>query len=135
MIIIWFILCLCNVGSPFPLNLTREIILSISLTFWFKYLFIILIIYCLLSFIYSVYSFRCIIHGKSFINLKILNCKLINFSRLLTHLFPVNLLFFNLIICSNSLIKILNCDFKDILLREVTYTDWFLNHFYNNIIW
>ena len=44
LIIIWFILCLCNVGSPFPLNLIRETVLLISLIFRFKYLFLILII-------------------------------------------------------------------------------------------
>ena len=62
LIIIWFILCLCNVGSPFSLNLISEIILLISLIFWFKYL--ILIIYCLLSFIYSIYLFIFIIHKR-----------------------------------------------------------------------
>ena len=62
LILIWFILCLCNVGSPFSLNLISEILLFISLIFWFKYLFLILIIYCLLSFIYSIYLFRFIIH-------------------------------------------------------------------------
>ena len=54
LIIIRFILCLCNVGSPFSLNLISEIILLMSLIFWSKCLFLILIIYCLLSFIYSV---------------------------------------------------------------------------------
>ena len=58
---------------------------------------------------YSVYLFIFIIHGNNFINLKIYNCKMINFLRLFIHLFPVNLLFFNLLIYLNSLIKILNC--------------------------
>ena len=43
---------------PFLSNLIREIILLTRLILRFKYLFIILIIYCLLSFIYSVYLFR-----------------------------------------------------------------------------
>ena len=51
LIIIWFILCLRNVDSPFPLNLIREIVLLTSLIFRFKYLFLILMIYCLLSFL------------------------------------------------------------------------------------
>ena len=56
-ILIWFIICFCNSGSPFSLNLIREILL-----------FIFLIIYCLLSFIYSIYLFSFIQHGKIYIN-------------------------------------------------------------------
>ena len=36
LIIIWFLIYLCNVGSPFSLNLIGEILLLISLIYWFK---------------------------------------------------------------------------------------------------
>ena len=96
-ILIWFIICFCNSGSPFSLNLIREILLLIRLILWFKYLFIFLIIYCLLSFIYSIYLFRFVQHGKIYINFKIYNININNYLRLIIHLIPVNLIFFNLI--------------------------------------
>ena len=60
----------------FPL--IREILLLLSLIYWFKYLFIIFVIYCLSPFIYSIYLFRFIERGNIFINFKICYCKLIN---------------------------------------------------------
>lgn len=48
-IAIWFLICMCNVGFPFSLNLIAEILLLIGLIYWFKYLFVVLII-CWLGF-------------------------------------------------------------------------------------
>nr|YP_009115756.1 NADH dehydrogenase subunit 4 [Melipona scutellaris]AJC00751.1 NADH dehydrogenase subunit 4 [Melipona scutellaris] len=98
LMMLWFMMCFCNVGSPFSLNLISEILLLMSLVYWMKYLFMILIIYCLLSFIYSMYLFSFIDHGKIFMNFKVFNCKIMNFLSLIMHLFPVNFMFFNLMI-------------------------------------
>ena len=60
-----------------------------------------------------------------YINFKIFNINSNNYLRLIIYLIPVNLIFFNLIkIYLNSLIKILNCDLKDIV---------FILNYYKNI--
>nr|ALO64611.1 NADH dehydrogenase subunit 4 [Bombus lapidarius] len=99
MTMMWFMMCIFNSGAPISLNMVSEIFLLISLISWFKYLFFILMIYCLLSFMYSIYLFSFIQYGKVFdlmMNLK--SMKLLNFMTLILHLLPLNLIIFNLFI-------------------------------------
>nr|YP_010892926.1 NADH dehydrogenase subunit 4 [Tetragonula iridipennis]WJQ22762.1 NADH dehydrogenase subunit 4 [Tetragonula iridipennis] len=93
----WSIMCFCNSGSPFSMNLISEIILLISLICWFKYMMLFVMTYSLVSFIYSVYLFMSTFHGKNFMKFKMFNCKLMNYLSLINHIIPVNLMFLNLI--------------------------------------
>lgn len=114
---IWFIMCVYNSGAPISLNIISEIFLLIRLINWYKFLFLILIFYCLFRFIYSIYLFRFIQYG-GFYNLMINvnNIKLLNYLTLILHLLPLNFFIFNIFFYLNSLKKILNCDFNDIYI-------------------
>jgi NADH-ubiquinone oxidoreductase chain 4 len=120
--IIWFIICVYNSGAPISLNIVREVFLLIRLISWFKFLFLILILYCLLRFIYSIYLFRFIQYGRIYnLRINLNNIKLLNYLTLILHLLPLNFFIFNLFIYLNSLKKILNCDFNDILKNILNY--------------
>nr|DBA43593.1 TPA_asm: ND4 [Bombus impetuosus] len=97
MSMMWFMMCIYNSGAPISLNMVSEIFLLMSLIYWYKYLFLFLILYCLLSFIYSIYLFSFIQYGKIFyLTLNIYNSLLMNYLTLILHLLPLNLLIFNL---------------------------------------
>nr|DBA43684.1 TPA_asm: ND4 [Bombus ladakhensis] len=97
MTMMWFMMCVFNSGAPISLNMVSEIFLLISLVGWFKYLFFILMIYCLLSFMYSIYLFSFIQYGKVFnLSMNLKSMKLLNFITLILHLLPLNLIIFNL---------------------------------------
>lgn len=104
--IIWFLICVNNSGAPLSLNIVREIFLLIRLISWCKYLFIFLLIYCLVRFIYSIYLFRFIQYGKLYyFKINLINRKLINYLTLILHLLPLNIFIFKLFFYLNSLIK------------------------------
>nr|QHD26492.1 NADH dehydrogenase subunit 4 [Lepidotrigona terminata] len=90
------LMCFCNVGSPFSLNLISEIIIMLSLINWMKYIMIVIMIYCMLSFIYSIYLFSFIYNGKLFMAFKMSEPKMMNYLSLMLHLIPVNTMFLNL---------------------------------------
>ena len=94
--LLWFILCSSNIGSPVSLNLISEVILLIGIISWLKFIILILIIYCLFRFIYSIYLFIFINHGKIFIMFKIKNGILVEYFVLLLHWIPLNLIFLKL---------------------------------------
>lgn len=94
--LLWFILCSSNIGSPVSLNLISEVILLIGIISWLKFIIVILIIYCLFRFIYSIYLFIFINHGKIFIMFKIKNGILVEYFVLLLHWIPLNLIFLKL---------------------------------------
>lgn len=95
--IIWFLICIYNSGAPLSLNIVSEIFLLIRLISWCKYLFIILMSYCLVRFIYSIYLFRFIQYGKIFyLKINLLNRNLINYLSLVLHLLPLNSFIFKL---------------------------------------
>nr|YP_009441414.1 NADH dehydrogenase subunit 4 [Apis nuluensis]ATN28900.1 NADH dehydrogenase subunit 4 [Apis nuluensis] len=96
MSLLWFMLCSSNMGSPISLNLISEVMLIIGLVSWLKFLMLILILYCLFSFIYSIYLFMFINHGKIFLVFKIKNGLLIEYFILLMHWIPLNLMFLKL---------------------------------------
>nr|AHC32073.1 NADH dehydrogenase subunit 4 [Apis andreniformis] len=94
--LLWFMLCSSNMGSPISLNLVSEVMLMIGLISWFKYMYMILILYCLFSFIYSIYLFMFINHGKIYIEFKINNGFLIEYFILIMHWIPLNMMFLKL---------------------------------------
>nr|ALO64738.1 NADH dehydrogenase subunit 4 [Nomada fabriciana] len=104
--LMWFLMCSSNMAAPFSLNLVSEIFLLTSLMIWMKFLILILMFYCLLSFIYSIYLFSYIQHGFiESLNHFFYNGKFIMFLTLMFHWLPLNLLILNLnvIIYLNSL--------------------------------
>nr|BCZ08197.1 NADH dehydrogenase subunit 4 [Apis cerana] len=96
MSLLWFMLCSSNMGSPVSLNLISEVMLIIGLVSWMKFLMLILILYCLFSFIYSIYLFMFINHGKIFLVFKIKNGLLVEYFILMMHWIPLNLMFLKL---------------------------------------
>nr|DBA43775.1 TPA_asm: ND4 [Bombus picipes] len=97
MTMMWFLMCVYNSGAPLSLNMVSEIFLLMSLVSWCKYLFFILLIYCLISFIYSIYLFSFIQFGKFFyFKLNMMNGKLMNYLTLILHMLPLNILIFKL---------------------------------------
>nr|BBA21010.1 NADH dehydrogenase subunit 4 [Apis cerana] len=96
MSLLWFMLCSSNMGSPISLNLISEVMLIIGLVSWMKFLMLILILYCLFSFIYSIYLFMFINHGKIFLVFKIKNGLLVEYFILMMHWIPLNLMFLKL---------------------------------------
>nr|DBA43970.1 TPA: ND4 [Bombus confusus] len=99
MTMMWFILCVNNSGAPISLNMVSEIFLLMGLIYWYKYLFMFLMLYCLLSFIYSIYLFSFIQYGKSYnMNMKIYNSNLKSYLTLILHILPLNMLIFNLFV-------------------------------------
>nr|ALO64369.1 NADH dehydrogenase subunit 4 [Seladonia tumulorum] len=115
MSMMWFLLCSSNMSAPVSLNLVGEVMLLIGLVMWMEYLILMMVLFCFLSFIYSLYLFCYIQHGEMNYYLKIKKEKMINFIVLILHWLPLNLMFLNLILFYlNSLTKMLNCDFKDV---------------------
>nr|DBA43723.1 TPA_asm: ND4 [Bombus superbus] len=94
----WFMASVYNSGAPISLNMVSEIFMLMGLIHWCKYLLIILMLYCLLSFIYSIYLFSFIQYGKCYMNMNVYNSKMSNYLILILHLIPLNLMIFNLLI-------------------------------------
>lgn len=113
----WFLYCAINLGAPPFLNLLTEIYIYII---FFSYSWVILVLLMCLRFFgacFRLYLYTSLHHGQSNFRLKgycsdeIVDRYLLTFCS-----YPlVVYLFF----CLNSLIKILNCDFKDVFyLRQ-----------------
>ena len=118
LIIWWFFFCIYNIAAPPSLNLVRELIILLNLLNWSYNIIILLIIGIYLRAIYRLYLFSFVFHGKFRSNLlKIFPLNLNNYINILIHLFPLNffILKINFLIYLNNLIKILICDFKNIL--------------------
>nr|ARX96635.1 NADH dehydrogenase subunit 4 [Osmia excavata] len=96
MSLMWFLMCSSNMAAPFSLNLVGEIFLLMSLVNWLMLLMIKLFFYCLISFMYSLYFFSFIVHGKNFFYKSLSSGKLINYLILLFHWIPLNLIILNL---------------------------------------
>nr|BBC20699.1 NADH dehydrogenase subunit 4 [Apis nuluensis] len=93
MFLFWFVMCSSNMGSPISLNLISEVMLIIGLVSWLKFLMLILMMYCLFSFIYSIYLFMFTNHGKIYMSFKINNGLLVEYFILMMHWIPLNLMF------------------------------------------
>nr|ALO64666.1 NADH dehydrogenase subunit 4 [Nomada ruficornis] len=97
MSLMWFMMCSSNMAAPISLNLISEIFLLMSLMIWMKFLILILMLYCLFSFIYSIYLFSYIQHGFiESLNHFFYNGKFIMFMTLMFHWLPLNLMILNL---------------------------------------
>ena len=97
MSMLWFFLCSSNMASPVSLNLVGEILLMISIVIWMKFIFIFLVFYAFFRFIYSLYIYSYVCHGKSNFLLSISGGCTMNYFILLIHWIPLNFLFLNLI--------------------------------------
>nr|ALO64799.1 NADH dehydrogenase subunit 4 [Nomada flava] len=97
MSLMWFMMCSSNMAAPMSLNLISEIFLLLNLMIWMKFLILILMLYCLFSFIYSIYLFSYIQHGIiESLNHFFYNGKFIMFLTLMFHWMPLNLMILNL---------------------------------------
>nr|ALO64721.1 NADH dehydrogenase subunit 4 [Nomada goodeniana] len=95
--LMWFLMCSSNMAAPMSLNLISEIFLLMSLMIWMKMLLMILMLYCMFSFIYSIYLFSYIQHGFiEMMNHYLYNCKFNTFITIMFHWLPLNLLILNL---------------------------------------
>nr|YP_010250551.1 NADH dehydrogenase subunit 4 [Cerceris quinquefasciata]QTV22619.1 NADH dehydrogenase subunit 4 [Cerceris quinquefasciata] len=94
--LMWFLLCSSNMAAPFSLNLVSEIFLIIIIMIYNIKLMILMILVCMFSFIYSLYLFSWIQHGKFMKMNKFSSGKLLEYLNLLLHWIPLNIMIFNL---------------------------------------
>nr|DBA43840.1 TPA_asm: ND4 [Bombus trifasciatus] len=97
MSMMWFMLCVYNSGAPISLNMISEIFLLMSLICWCKFMFLGLMLYCLFSFMYSIYLFSFMQYGVLYeVKIELFNCYLMNYLTLILHLIPLNLIIMKL---------------------------------------
>nr|ALO64884.1 NADH dehydrogenase subunit 4 [Lasioglossum xanthopus] len=117
MSLMWFLMCTSNMSAPISLNLIGEILLLIGLVNWLEYMMFMLVLFCFLGVIYSLYLFCYIQHGEVNYYLKVTNKKMIDYIVLILHWLPLNLMFLNLLFfCLNSLNKNIELWFQSCLL-------------------
>lgn len=115
--LIWFLICASNISCPPTIILVGEIIIINGLFSWNSLMIIIIIISSFLSACYRLYLFSCTQHGHFFSRSFSFNSgNSREFFLIIIHWVPLNLIILklNLMLYSISLIKILNCGFKDI---------------------
>nr|ALO64805.1 NADH dehydrogenase subunit 4 [Lasioglossum parvulum] len=93
----WFLFCTSNMSAPISLNLVGEVLLLIGLMMWMEYLMVLMILFCFLGVIYSLYLFCYLQHGEMNYYLKIKSNKMIDYIVLILHWLPLNLMFLNLL--------------------------------------
>nr|YP_010250538.1 NADH dehydrogenase subunit 4 [Cerceris bucculata]QTV22601.1 NADH dehydrogenase subunit 4 [Cerceris bucculata] len=96
MSLMWFMLCSSNMAAPFSMNLVSEIFLIIIIMIYNIKLLILMILICMFSFLYSLYLFSWVQHGKFMKMNKFSSGKLLEFLNLLLHWIPLNIMIFNL---------------------------------------
>nr|ALO64708.1 NADH dehydrogenase subunit 4 [Sphecodes ephippius] len=96
MSLMWFLLCSSNMSAPISLNLVGEIFLLMGVLNWMLYMLVSMILFCMLSFIYSLYLFCYIQHGHMNFYLKICGSKMIDYLVLILHWIPLNFMFLKL---------------------------------------
>nr|ALO64350.1 NADH dehydrogenase subunit 4 [Lasioglossum punctatissimum] len=97
MSMMWFLFCTSNMSAPISLNLVGEIFLLIGLMMWMEYMMFLMVLFCFLGVIYSLYLFCYLQHGEMNYYLKIKNNKMIDYVVLILHWLPLNFMFLNLI--------------------------------------
>lgn len=98
LIILWFILCINNIGCPPSLNLIREIIIIFRIIRWNKFITPLIFLRCILRSIYSIFLFI-IPHHNNQLNKKFnifYSTKLINLINIILHTIPLNIIIINL---------------------------------------
>lgn len=114
--LLWFLISARNMSCPPTINLVGEIMIINRLISWNILIIILLIISSFLSACYRLYIFSYTQHGIFFSSLFSFNSgRVREFFLIVMHWIPLNLIILklNILIYSISLIKILNCDFKD----------------------
>ena len=104
---LWFFICSSNMASPVSLNLVGEVLLLVRLVIWIKFMFLFLIFYGFFRFVYSLYLYSYVCHGRSNFLLKMGGGVVCDYFVLLVHWIPLNFMFLNLSIFYylNSLIE------------------------------
>nr|WMH03360.1 NADH dehydrogenase subunit 4 [Encyrtus aurantii] len=94
---LWFILCVDNMGAPISLNLISEVSIIMIILNWSNVILLILIISMFFCAIYNLYLFSFSFHGN-YLSLykKIYMSNIKEFYSLILHLIPLNLLIFKL---------------------------------------
>lgn len=109
----WFLFCSFNIAAPPSLNLLGELFIYISLI---NYRLILVILICLISFFracYSIFIYRIRQHGFRGLSIfQFWGIRIREGILLILHFLPLNFYIF-IFLYLNSLIKILNCGFKD----------------------
>ena len=124
----WFVLRACNMAAPPSLNLLGEISLIISVVSWSKYGILSVRILSFFSAGYTLYIYSISQHGKSIDSLFSFDSgRSREYLILILHWLPLNLLIIKgdlliILICWDSLTKILVCGIKDICMYS-----WQLN--------
>nr|YP_009485586.1 NADH dehydrogenase subunit 4 [Amblythyreus gestroi]AVZ00722.1 NADH dehydrogenase subunit 4 [Amblythyreus gestroi] len=91
----WFILCSNNMASPPSMNLLGEIMLMNSVMSWSSLSFIFLSLASFFSCCYSIYLYSYVQHGFVYSGFKSLTfCNLREYSLILFHILPLNMLVF-----------------------------------------
>nr|UXG56633.1 NADH dehydrogenase subunit 4 [Cerceris albofasciata] len=85
MSLMWFLICSSNMAAPFSLNLVSELFLLMSLIIFNKNLIWFLILLCMFSFLYSLYLYSFVQHGKNLSMNKFSSGKLIEYLMMLLH--------------------------------------------------
>nr|YP_006665904.1 NADH dehydrogenase subunit 4 [Mengenilla moldrzyki]AFC35467.1 NADH dehydrogenase subunit 4 [Mengenilla moldrzyki] len=92
MAFLWFLLCISNMSAPPSLNLLGEIMLMNSILSWLFFMFMIMMLYFIISVIFSIYLFSIIQMGKVTYLLMKLDIYLQEFLLLVMHLLPLNMM-------------------------------------------
>lgn len=91
-ILIWFLLCVCNMAAPPNLNLLGEISLIVSLVSWSTHICILLAGVSFFSAAYSLYLFSLVSHGRLLLYYGFSDIKIREYKLLLLHWLPLNAL-------------------------------------------
>nr|YP_010131903.1 NADH dehydrogenase subunit 4 [Euaspis polynesia]QQD78164.1 NADH dehydrogenase subunit 4 [Euaspis polynesia] len=94
--LLWFLMCSSNMSAPMSMNLVGELFMMISIIMVNKLYWLLLFIYCLFSFMYSIYFFSYINHGNLSMNNQMKGVKMLDYLILIMHLVPLFMLVFNL---------------------------------------
>nr|ALO64454.1 NADH dehydrogenase subunit 4 [Lasioglossum calceatum] len=97
MSMMWFLMCTSNMSAPISLNLVGEIMLLIGLMMWMEYLMFLMVLFCFLGVIYSLFLFSYLQHGEMNYYLSIKSSKMIDYIVLILHWLPLNFMFLNLL--------------------------------------
>lgn len=122
----WFTLCVGNISCPPSFNFISEIFIVLGIMRW-RYLMIFgLVILLVIRGVYTVYFFVSFNHGSLVNGMNLWSLRVRENLLLISHVFPMFfiLLIVNLLICSFSLKKMLNCGFRDVFLWTIIFKWW-----------
>nr|UPL65216.1 NADH dehydrogenase subunit 4 [Megaris sp.] len=95
--LMWFMLCINNMGSPVSLNMMGEVFIIINLVSWCYLLFMfMLLMYIFISCFYSIYLYSVLCHGSMNYVLKVPSIHICEYLLGMMHWIPLNFLFLKL---------------------------------------